>query len=81
MICDVTVLLFACTVTMLEIPTYFRERYRDLIDAADTIGSMSSSSASIFQSLGSLRRKMSTIPTQLSAIPKTRSTTDGISCR
>lgn len=42
-----------------------RERYRDLIDAADTIGTMKTSSVSVFDQLTVLREKFSSFPTQL----------------
>jgi len=45
-----------------------RERYRDLIDAADTIGNMKISSLSVFDKLTVLREKLNTLPTQLTPV-------------
>ncbi|CAL8076194.1 unnamed protein product [Orchesella dallaii] len=56
-----------------ELRTLVGERYRDLIDAADTIASMSSSSATIYAKLSTLRQRMGTLPNQLNNVPKTES--------
>ncbi|ODN03459.1 Conserved oligomeric Golgi complex subunit 1 [Orchesella cincta] len=54
-----------------ELRTLVGERYRDLIDAADTIASMNASSATIYGKLSTLRLRMGTLPNQLNSVPKT----------
>jgi len=44
---------------------FCRERYRDLIDAADTIGTMKTTSLSVFEKLTVLREKLNKLPKQL----------------